>query len=122
MLTELHRRLHSLLSVLPCPVWQEDCVPAGTAFPYATVCVAAETVSGQSGGVTVTLWFQSGTAHSDRLALADRLLRCFPPDGLLLRLDGGLAVIRRTSGLAFRKEGDALCAAVHLELRLYGNA
>lgn len=119
MLTDLYRDLCSRLAAVDCPVYADDCVPTNAPFPFVTLKAEPSLSPGGKGTLTLSCWHHSASAHADRLALADRLLACFPPGGLLLTLPGGMAVITPAGPAGCARQDSARGCAISFSLRYY---
>lgn len=122
MLTELYRKLCTLMTEAGYPAWAEDTVPADAAFPYVTVSVRPAASLHGLGRVTLTGWLRGPARHADRLALADTLLRLVPGGGLKLPLEGGVALLLRGDRMhvTWPESPGALGVCVQHELRMMG--
>lgn len=122
MLTELYRRVCALLAEAGCSAWAEDAVPPDAALPFVTVSIRPAATLQGTGRVTLTGWLRSPARHTDRLALADTLLRLVPGSGLKLPLERGLAVLYRgdRTNVEWPESPGALGVCVKHELRVMG--
>lgn len=122
MLTTLYRQLCTRLTDAGFTACAEDTVPGGAAFPFVTCRIEPPLSMHETGRVTLTCWHRSGTAHADRLAAADALIRLIPSGGLQLPLENGLAFIFRSgeNAVAYPESPGALGVCVRHDLRVFG--
>ncbi len=121
MLNELYQRICAHFAPLGLLIWQEDCVPDGTAFPYLTIRIESGVAFGSPGHAEVTVWCRSDAPHSERLALADEVLALVPLSGTSLWVDGSLLHLRHAPGssVTLGRDGDILFARLRFDLRVY---
>lgn len=102
-LQRYQRSLVAFLKETGLPVYAAGQVPKGAAFPYMTLTCAYAPFA-QSAGVTLTAWFLGD--HAGCVQLMDRLCAAIPPQGVLLRYRGGVAMLHQMSGSAITLVGD----------------
>lgn len=119
MLNALLAALHDLLSQSGLPVYLADCLPPGTACPYALLD-GMPAADGRSA-LRLTLWCAGDAPHAQRLALGDALLTLIPAGGLHLRLPDGAVLLTRAADapIECRKEADFLGLSLPLTLIIH---
>lgn len=122
MLTELYVKLMALLEGAGFTAYAQDAVPEDARFPFVTCRIDAPASMHETGSVTLTGWVHGEAAHARRLLLADALVSLVPPGGMMLPLDGGLAVLFRASeqAVAWPESPGALGACIRHGLRVAG--
>ena len=94
MLSHIFSALTERLSRLPWPLYLQDCVPEGAAFPYATAEIAAPLTPGAEGSLALTVWTKGSAAHSERIAQAELLHQYLPLRGAwLAALTGSIILV-----------------------------
>lgn len=121
MLTELHAWICRHLRAAGFTAWADDCVPEQADFPFIAFRFEPAAAFGAAGALHLTLWQSAAAPRGELLAAADTLLRIVPPEGLLLRLTDGAALITRSqqSDPACRKKNGARTASLRFNLQLY---
>lgn len=114
MLSEFIQAIITRLSGVNAPVYQADCVPAGTAAPYITLSAAAP-LSETAGALTLTIWHST---NAGRIALAEQLCALLPGSGLPLALPAGNAILTGGSA-AFLQEAPLLGVRMVWKLRFF---
>lgn len=122
MLTSIVRALCDHLAQTGLPVYLADCVPSSAAFPYITAEPKAPLAPHASGQLALTLWCAGDTAHTQRLAQADLLLKQLPARGLHLTTDDGVIVLRQEGGATFLRESAAQGVKTVWSVRFYPDA
>lgn len=122
MLTDLYAQLCALLSQAGYTAWAADAVPPDADFPFVTLEVRPAASLHGTGRVTLTGWLRGPARHTDRLAMADTLLKLVPAGGLKLPGPGGLALLIRGDRLnvEWPETSGALGVCVKHDLRLMG--
>lgn len=122
MLTELYRRMTTLLAEAGFTAWAADAVPPDAECPFVSVEIVPAADMHSLGRVTLTGWPMEMCSMARRLAMADALYTIVPPGGLKLPLESGLAVLTRCSRsqLQWVESGGALGVRIPFDLRVMG--
>lgn len=118
MMQAVIRALTEYLTGCGLSLYLADCVPQGLAFPYLTAEVSLPCTGNQQGSVTLTLWCAGSMANTTRLLLHDSLMQYFPPRGLPLMTDEGLAVLR-PGRVQFVQQGTARGLETRLDVHFF---
>ena len=122
-LAHYQKSVVDLLRQTGLPVYAAGQVPDGAAFPYIILSCAYAPFA-QTAAVTATAWFREPQAHARCVALMDTLCGMIPPQGVLLRFRGGMAVLHRAAEgfvtlTADETDPTAIGGRMRLQVRLY---